>query len=124
MLSLNIPPCYHISLSHVVSFDIKIIHQRIQTTHSRASRRHHCNDDFVLFHNATCYTNPLLSRIHVTTVDLLNITCTLVATCMISAGSPTCVPYIHYELPIITQCGNQNASHVKDVYDANTNARQ
>jgi hypothetical protein len=34
---------------------------------------------FLLFHNVTCYTNPLLSCTNVNTTYLLNITCTLVA---------------------------------------------
>jgi hypothetical protein len=34
----------------------------------------------VLFQNITCYTNSLLSHIHVNTANLLNTTCTLVAT--------------------------------------------
>jgi hypothetical protein len=33
---------------------------------------------FVSFHNVTCYTNSLLSCIHVNTTQLLNVTCTLV----------------------------------------------
>jgi hypothetical protein len=38
----------------------------------------------VLFHNVTCYTNSIkVSRIHVNTTKLRNITCTLVATCVI-----------------------------------------
>ena len=69
-------------------FDIKVIHQRIQTTRSHASRCHHhnyCNLDFVLFHWChmlhwfsiimhSCYT------IHTS----FYITCNMVATCMIS----------------------------------------
>ena len=35
---------------------------------------------FVLFHNVTCYTNSIASRIHVNTIKLCNTTCTLVAT--------------------------------------------
>ena len=35
---------------------------------------------FVLFHNVTCYTTSIVSRIHVNTTKLHNITCTLVAT--------------------------------------------
>jgi hypothetical protein len=35
---------------------------------------------FVLFHNITCYTNFVVSHIHVNTTKLRNITCTLVAT--------------------------------------------
>ena len=38
---------------------------------------------FVLFYNVTCYTNSIVSRIHVNTLKLRNITCTLVATCVI-----------------------------------------
>ena len=38
---------------------------------------------FVLFHNVTCYTNFIVSHIHVNTIKLHNIMCTLVATCMI-----------------------------------------
>ena len=35
---------------------------------------------FVPFHNVTCYTNSLVSRIHVNTTKLRNVTCTLGAT--------------------------------------------
>jgi len=35
---------------------------------------------FVLFHDVTCYTNSIVSCIHVNTAKLRNITCTLVAT--------------------------------------------
>ena len=35
---------------------------------------------FVLFHNITCYTNSIISRIHVNTTEFHNIMCTLVAT--------------------------------------------
>ena len=38
---------------------------------------------FVLFHNVTCDTNSIASRIHVHTTKLRNITYTLVATCVI-----------------------------------------
>ena len=70
-------------LSCITDFDIKIIHQIIQTTRPHASRCHHCHYcsiDFVLFHNVTCYTYCLLLDMHVNTTTLLNITCTLVAT--------------------------------------------
>jgi hypothetical protein len=62
---------------------LKVIHQRIQTTHSRTSQYHHYDVDFVLFLNNTCYTNSLLSRIHVNFTLLLNITCTFDSTRMI-----------------------------------------
>ena len=35
---------------------------------------------FVLFHNVTCSTNSIVSGIHVNTIQLRNITCTLDAT--------------------------------------------
>ena len=35
------------------------------------------------FHSVTCYTKSIVSRIHVNTTKLRNITCTLVATCVI-----------------------------------------
>ena len=35
---------------------------------------------FLLFHDVTCYTDPIVSRIHINTTKLRNITCTLVAT--------------------------------------------
>jgi hypothetical protein len=35
------------------------------------------------FHNVTCYTNSLLSRVHVNIIELSNIMCTLAATCVI-----------------------------------------
>jgi hypothetical protein len=38
---------------------------------------------FVLFHNLTCYTNSIVSCIHVDITKLCNIMCTLVATCVI-----------------------------------------
>jgi hypothetical protein len=62
------------------------IHQIIEATCSHALHCLHChywNVDFVLFHNVTCYTNPLLSCIHVNITNLLNIMCTFVATCVI-----------------------------------------
>ena len=38
---------------------------------------------FVIFHNVTFYTNFIISRIHVNTTQLHNITCTLVTTSVI-----------------------------------------
>ena len=89
VLILHLPPCCYISLSYIMGFDIKINHRRTQTTHSHASYSYDCNYcdyhniDHALFHNVTCYTNPPLSHFHVNTANLLNTTCTLVATRMI-----------------------------------------
>ena len=73
-----------------MGYDFEFInHQRIESACSHASCCHPCNSyhprnvDFGLFHNITCYTNSLLSCIHVNTTKLLNITCTLVPTSMI-----------------------------------------
>ena len=58
-VKLKIPSCCHISLPCITGFDIKIFHQRIQTTRSHASQCHHCqyyhycNVDFVCFHKVT-----------------------------------------------------------------------
>ena len=54
-------------------------------THSSRCHHHHychyCNVGFVLFHNVTCFTNSVLSHIHLNAAGLLNIiTCTVVAT--------------------------------------------
>ena len=38
---------------------------------------------FVLFYNVTCYTDYIVSHIHVNTTEVHNITCTLVATCVV-----------------------------------------
>ena len=71
----NLPPCCHVSLSYVMGLDIELIHQRMQTTRLHASHCYHhyyCrygNVDFMLFHNFTCYTNSLLSCVHVNTAN-------------------------------------------------------
>jgi hypothetical protein len=55
---------------------------------------------FVSFHNVTCYTNSIVSRIHVNTAQLRNITCTLlVATSVIlwSLGCALQTPYIEHK---------------------------
>jgi hypothetical protein len=48
------------------------------------SRPHHTIKmlHFVLFHSVTCYTNSIVSCIHVNTTKLCNIIYTLVATCV------------------------------------------
>ena len=52
----------------------------------------------MLFHNVTCYSDSLLSCVHVNTIDLLNIMCTLVAIGMIlgrlECSDNTVTPFI------------------------------
>ena len=50
---------------------------------------------FVLFHYITCSTSSIESRIHVNTNKLCNITCTLVATCVILRSS-NCIIFEEY----------------------------
>ena len=94
MLNLDPPPRRHISLTYIMGFDIKVIHQRVQTTLSHASRCHPCqccNVDFARFHSVTHYASSLLSCIHVNTTYLLNITCILVTTSMLLGRSLECI---------------------------------
>ena len=54
---------------------------------------------FVLFHSVTCYTNPIVSHIHVNNTKLCNIMCTLVAMgvmlwsleCSVKSGGQTSI---------------------------------
>ena len=86
--NLNLFPCCHIFLPYMMSLTLK---QSIKAfnPHLHAScchhyhYYHHCNVDQVLFPNIIYCTYALLSCIHVNTTCLLNITCTLVATCLI-----------------------------------------
>jgi hypothetical protein len=100
VLSLNLPPFCRNSHPYITYFDIKIIHQIIESMSLHTLCCHHCyyyycyyyfSVDFVLFRNVTRYTNSLLSRIHVNIAHLLNITCILVATCMIARRRLDCI---------------------------------
>ena len=66
-----------------IEINPKIFKSHVHTHHVVMLLCHYCNVDFVLFHNVTCYINSLSSRIHVNTTQVLNITCTLVATSVI-----------------------------------------
>ena len=85
----NLTPYYHISFPYITCWILKQTIQEIKpharTHHAviNSNSCHYYNVHFMLFHNITCYTNSLLSRIHVTTTKLLNTRCTLVATSVI-----------------------------------------
>ena len=64
---------------------------------------------FVLFPNVTCYTYSLLSRIHVNTIELCKITCTLVATSVI-LWSLECIPMCY------VKCLDENNFHLRNYY--------
>ena len=71
----------------------------LQTTRLHAScrdhhhHRHDRNVNFMLFHNVTCHTIFLLSRIHVNSTHLVNITSTLTTTRVIW-GRLECTYYL------------------------------
>ena len=56
---------------------------------------------FVLFHNITCYTSSIISRIHVNTTKLRNITYTSVATCVILRSLECTNTDVVYQYPCI-----------------------
>ena len=70
---------------------------------------------FVLFHNVTCYTNSIISCIHINTTKPRNITCTLVATSVI-LWSLECISLQVYALEnmpcILKSCQNLNLHNV------------
>ena len=119
MLILNLPCCCHITLPCIICFGIRVVHQRIQTTHLRASRCHHChcchycNVDFVLFHIVTCYTYPLLSCIHVDTTYLLKITCT-------NCHMHDVIREVRVDMPchkpLEFSCPIKNSEHIRPTY--------
>jgi hypothetical protein len=51
---------------------------------------------FVLFHNVTCYTNSIVSCIHVNTTKPHNFMCILVATCVI-LRSLECTQHVNHK---------------------------
>lgn len=82
---LNSPFCCDISFPYIMDFHINVSHQEIWTTGDNTSCCHHCNDSLLLcshvsFHNVTRYTNSLLSY---NIANLLDITCTLVTSCVV-----------------------------------------
>ena len=88
VLGLSICSCCHVYMSYVtnltLNFSTKECYQHVYTHHVVIICHycHYCNVNLVLFHHVTCCINALLSHIHVNTANLLNVTCTLAATCV------------------------------------------
>jgi hypothetical protein len=55
-LNLKLPPCYHISLPYTMGFDLKVIHQRNQTTCLHATHCHHCHYSHFFSMLTLCYS--------------------------------------------------------------------
>ena len=60
---------------------------------------------FVLFHNVTCYTNSIVSRIHVKTTKLHNILCTIVVTGVIIRSLECILALLFSRLTILVSHG-------------------
>ena len=80
---------YPCPMYEIINFNIRMLH-------------------FVLFHNVTCYTNFLSSRMHVNTTKLYNIMCMLVATSVI-LWSLECI--YHKQCNINKIMGTRNIMH-------------
>ena len=70
---------FFLFLCHLLNVDACICHiareGQVEWPHHTIKMLH-----LVLFHSVTCYTNSIVSHIHVNTTKLRNFTCTLVAT--------------------------------------------
>ena len=82
----HIAPCVNMwsvfFFCHLLNIDACICHI---TWTAKWNGPHHTLKmlQFVLFHSVTCYINSIVSRFHVNTTKPCDITCTLVATCVI-----------------------------------------
>ena len=74
------------SSSYATCFGACICHIACEGQVERTTPREGEENEFV-FHSVTCYTNSIVSDIHVNTTKLRNITCTLVAICVMLRNS-------------------------------------